>query len=197
VRSFEDVVEQIRASILTGTLPIGERLPSERELAEMFGVSRPTLREALRALEAVGLLDIRLGSQGGAFAGSGDGQASASAISGVLASHAAGRADQLIGLRASHHADNAYWATPEGVAQLEDGGEFLVALAAATGNQLRVLLTKAIELSITEAQLPVVGLDPATQAEVAARIRRHDRDGARDLVHQVLSRPAAEDASVA
>src|SRR5215831_13909809 len=48
VRSFDDVVEQVRRSVADGAIGAGERLPSERELAEQFGVSRATLREALR-----------------------------------------------------------------------------------------------------------------------------------------------------
>src|SRR5688572_27123761 len=68
VRSFDDVVTHVRDGILDGTVAPGERLPSERELCELFGVSRPTVREALRALEAVGLVEIRLGTRGGAFA---------------------------------------------------------------------------------------------------------------------------------
>jgi GntR family transcriptional repressor for pyruvate dehydrogenase complex len=68
VRSFDDVVVQIREAILSGSIRPGQRLPSERELCESFGVSRPTLREALRALEALGLVEVRPGSKGGAFA---------------------------------------------------------------------------------------------------------------------------------
>ena len=53
------VAEQIRKAILDGDLPTGERLPPERELSRQFGVSRTTVREALRQLEAQGLLAPR------------------------------------------------------------------------------------------------------------------------------------------
>jgi GntR family transcriptional repressor for pyruvate dehydrogenase complex len=52
----EDVAGRIRQAIVTGKLVAGERLAPERELAEQFGVSRLTVRDALRALEATGLI---------------------------------------------------------------------------------------------------------------------------------------------
>lgn len=61
------IVEQIRSLISGGRLVPGDRLPSERDLAEQFGVSRVTVRDALRALEATGLVEIKVGSGGGAF----------------------------------------------------------------------------------------------------------------------------------
>lgn len=66
-RVFQDVVGQIQEAILNGEIPIGDRLPPERELCEMFAASRGTLREALRILEQKGLIEIRLGSSGGAY----------------------------------------------------------------------------------------------------------------------------------
>lgn len=65
-RIFEDLVEQIEHAILTGRLRAGDKLPSQRELVDMFQTSRGTLREALRVLEQKGLIDIRLGVSGGA-----------------------------------------------------------------------------------------------------------------------------------
>src|SRR3954471_9329941 len=67
VRSFDHIVGQIRDAISSGGILPGERLPSERDLGVAFGVSRTTLREALRALEAQGVIEIRTGSRGGAF----------------------------------------------------------------------------------------------------------------------------------
>jgi DNA-binding FadR family transcriptional regulator len=64
---FQNVVEQIQEAILDGRLKAGESLPSERGLKEMFGVSRGTLREALRVLEQKGLIEIRLGVGGGSI----------------------------------------------------------------------------------------------------------------------------------
>jgi GntR family transcriptional regulator, transcriptional repressor for pyruvate dehydrogenase complex len=61
------IVEQIRLLIRDGQLKAGDRLPSERELGERFGVSRVTVREALKVLEANGLVTIKVGARGGAF----------------------------------------------------------------------------------------------------------------------------------
>lgn len=61
-RLYRQVADQIRTLIGTGELVVGERLPAERELAERFGISRPTVREALIVLELEGLVQIRMGS---------------------------------------------------------------------------------------------------------------------------------------
>jgi DNA-binding FadR family transcriptional regulator len=61
-RLYRQVADQIRKQIEHGKLAVGERLPGERELAEELGVSRPTIREALIALEVEGLIHIRMGS---------------------------------------------------------------------------------------------------------------------------------------
>ncbi len=66
-RASDDIAAQIRAELAAGKLALGSRLPSERALAEQFGVSRNTLREALRSLEHAGLLTLMKGAQGGAF----------------------------------------------------------------------------------------------------------------------------------
>jgi GntR family transcriptional regulator, transcriptional repressor for pyruvate dehydrogenase complex len=66
-RVSQVIVDQIKVLIRDGKLTPGDRLPSERELCQRFGVSRVTVREALRVLEASGLLAIRVGAHGGAF----------------------------------------------------------------------------------------------------------------------------------
>jgi len=66
-RAFEEIADQIRKELSARRLRAGDRLPPERVLAEQFGVSRNTLREALRSLENAGLLRLQKGATGGAF----------------------------------------------------------------------------------------------------------------------------------
>ncbi len=66
-RVSEEVTEQMKRSILVGYFKSGDKLPSERELAEQFKVSRVAVREALRVLENTGFLTTRQGVTGGAF----------------------------------------------------------------------------------------------------------------------------------
>jgi GntR family transcriptional regulator, transcriptional repressor for pyruvate dehydrogenase complex len=67
LRAHEYVAEQIRRHISLRLVKPGESLPSERELAGMFGVGRPTIQHALRLLEAAGLVEARRGRTGGTF----------------------------------------------------------------------------------------------------------------------------------
>ena len=66
-RASADVITQIREAIMSGRYVLGDRLPTEREMARQFGVSRVTIRDALRSLEAGGLIEIRVGGQGGPY----------------------------------------------------------------------------------------------------------------------------------
>lgn len=61
-RLYRQIADQLRELIDAGEFPAGSRLPTERELAQQLGVSRPTVREALIALEVEGRLKIRVGS---------------------------------------------------------------------------------------------------------------------------------------
>jgi DNA-binding FadR family transcriptional regulator len=61
-RLYRQIAAQIRRLIAKGEVAPGERLPAERDLARRLGVSRPSLREALIALEVEGLLEVRVGS---------------------------------------------------------------------------------------------------------------------------------------
>jgi DNA-binding FadR family transcriptional regulator len=61
-RLYRQIADQVRALVEQGEFPAGSRLPAERELAQLLGVSRPSVREALIALEVEGLVEVRMGS---------------------------------------------------------------------------------------------------------------------------------------
>ena len=61
-RLYRQIAEQLRSLIAGGEYPVGTRLPAERELAKELGVSRPSVREALIALEVEGWVEVRTGS---------------------------------------------------------------------------------------------------------------------------------------
>lgn len=61
-RLYERIAQALAAGIARGEYPVGQRLPSERELAQTFNVSRATVREAMIALELDGVVEVRTGS---------------------------------------------------------------------------------------------------------------------------------------
>jgi DNA-binding FadR family transcriptional regulator len=61
-RLYRQIADHLRALIDSGEFPPGSRLPAERELAKMLGVSRASVREAMIALEVIGLVDVRVGN---------------------------------------------------------------------------------------------------------------------------------------
>ena len=97
-RASSAIAEQIRSAILTGRLREGERLAPERELAEQFGVSRVTVRDALRALEAMGLIKVRVGARGGAFVTAPTGSVVAQTMSDMMMMSAVG-AEEIVEAR--------------------------------------------------------------------------------------------------
>lgn len=61
-RMYKHLARQILAEVIAGKYPVGARLPAERELATIYDVSRPTVREAVIALEVQGIVEVRIGS---------------------------------------------------------------------------------------------------------------------------------------
>ena len=92
-RLSDAVVAQIEALILQGVLRPGERLPGERDLADRMGVSRPSLREALAAMQADGLLVTRPGA--GVFVADVLGSAFSPALVRLIARHPQAADDYL------------------------------------------------------------------------------------------------------
>jgi GntR family transcriptional repressor for pyruvate dehydrogenase complex len=197
VRSFDHIVGQIRDAIASGGIAPGERLPSERDLGVAFGVSRTTLREALRALEAQGVLEIRTGSRGGAFVAEPSSELVAGALGNLLRFRSA-TARELAEFRAPFEAENAAWAArranPAALTELEhivgdvavlagDGSiewaevaalevRFHDAVARATGNSVRAAIMSAILEALERAfkAVPVPDGSPL-RAELARELR--------------------------
>ncbi len=206
VRSFDDIVGQLREAIYSGRLQPGERLPGERRLCEEFGVGRPTLREALRSLEAVGLIEVRPGKSGGSYAAA----PAASTLGDAFAAQVNLRGASLEDLaeyRVDFETENAAWA-----ARRADAGDIAalqglvaearaatdvveidvrwhVALAQATHNRLRI----GIALGIREAVLrrhraaaqrvdEKVATIPADLAAITQAVAAGDGDAARRLM---------------
>lgn len=61
-RLYQDLARKLIAELAAGKFAVGSRLPAERELAQQYDVSRPTVREAIIALEVQGLVEVRIGS---------------------------------------------------------------------------------------------------------------------------------------
>jgi len=106
-RLADNIVEQLETMILEGTLQPGERLPAERALAEQFGVSRPSLREAVQKLAARGLLVSRQG--GGNYVSDNLGSSFSDPLLGLLEGRPEAQRD-LLEFRHTLEADCAYYA---------------------------------------------------------------------------------------
>jgi DNA-binding FadR family transcriptional regulator len=193
-RAYQAVVRQIEEAVLRGDLRPGDRLPSERELCAQMGVSRPTVREAMRALESAEMVELRPNDpNGGAVVRLPDGAGfSRSLLS--LARFSQVSLSDLIGFRllvettACHLAARAddpalvdsIVAAHEAVERVVDGTDaefvaadidFHVAIARASGNKLLELCTIAVKSAMAE----LIG-EAITKTKGAARrdfVRRH------------------------
>lgn len=92
-RTADEVVQQIEDLVLEGVLSAGDRLPAERELARQFDVSRPILRDALKALEQRGLIVTRHG--GGTHVADVTGEVFVRPVMDLVVSHPRAAADYL------------------------------------------------------------------------------------------------------
>ena len=203
VRGFEDVAGQIEAAIAEGKLKTGERLPNEHELAALFGLSRATVREGIRSLEASGVVEVRRGASGGIFVTEPGAQQVAKALQALLRFRRVTARD-LAEFRSSFEAETAFWAAqrasePE-VAELvasaaeyfsrarsvDSSWEELVNLdlvfhervALASHNQVRVAIMLAIQGSLHDASLR---LAPNADMRLRAREGRELRAIARAI----------------
>ena len=196
-RSSDDVVTQIREAIIAEQLVAGQRLPNERELCRLFGVSRATLREGLRTLEALGAIEIRPGAAGGAFVCEPQGDQVGAALDALLRF----RGRRLTSWRSSASASRrrrplggAERADAEDCSHLEELAgrfielatiddvqwrtlaevdvEFHEAVARASKNQVRVAIMLQIERALLRAEETLAGVADAGPVVSAASSSR-------------------------
>lgn len=184
VRSSDDVVAQIRDAIITGDLKVGERLPAERDLREQFGVSRATLREALRVLETLGVVDIRPGTTGGSFVAAPDGDQVGSALEALLRFRGA-TAGELAEFRVGFESETARWA-----ARRADEAD---------NARLQEISQRFVDLS-GQAQIPwstLVELDIAFHEAIARASKNQVRTAITLGIHRALHRASTSISSYA
>jgi GntR family transcriptional regulator, transcriptional repressor for pyruvate dehydrogenase complex len=202
-RLSDKVADMMLETILSRRLKVGDRLPSERELGEQFGVSRTVVREAVRALVAKGVIEVRSGS--GLRVAAVDAAAVSESMSlflrggdldfekvhevrRLLEVHLAGLAaeraseDDLRQLAAVH--DRMRRESGDVEAAARDDLEFHRTIARATQNELYLLLLDSIGSALIDIRRENLGSGsaPATLDQhelVLERIAAHDADGAR------------------
>jgi DNA-binding FadR family transcriptional regulator len=177
LRTLDDVFLQIRDAILAGEIAEGSRLPNERDLAERFQVGRPTVREALRSLEALGIVEIRPGRSGGAYATRPSEATLASAVS-TLVSLQGATAQELAEFRLSFEADTAWWAARR--ADVDD----VVAL------ELLVAETRRLLKQITDEWTPLTEVDAHWHEALARATKNRLRIGISLGLHEARLRQA-------
>jgi GntR family transcriptional repressor for pyruvate dehydrogenase complex len=209
-RIHEIVLWRIEEQIASGRLKVGDHLPSERDLAASFGVSRPAVREAIRVLEAMGTVVQGTGSgpESGTLVAAVPGDAlthlvtlhvmlaSFETADVVRARIALERESARLAAKHATFADHA--AMEEDLAAMDDlsitpeefndrDTGFHLAIARATGNVLLTELTTALRVAMRPTQLRALRTDedfPTTAARLAADhrgIHRAIRDGDGDL----------------
>lgn len=207
-RAADQVTDDLRAQILSGTLTKGTRLPSEKELAAHYNVSAPTIRESLNALSATRLIEVRHGT--GSFVIAETAALLASAMAAVVqleridiisildvsealyvkavALGAAGQANESH-LRVLDAADTALAAAENGPEFAVALTAFLEALVAASGNALLIGISKfLIDTQVSLAQ-DAVRRSPDLRLRIAG--------GLIDERHAIVRAIAAQDSDSA
>jgi GntR family transcriptional repressor for pyruvate dehydrogenase complex len=211
----EEVISQLREMIHRGELRPGDRLPPERDLAKLLGVSRPTLRAGIRSLAAVGVLYSRQGA--GTFVVKADGPPSldSSPLRLMASLHGFTSAEMfearmslemaVAGLAAERATGDQMASMSEEVAgmfaSLDDPEQFLIhdmrfhqTVAAASGNRILTSLMNMVATILFDTRIKTVkrATDLKESAEmhrqVYRAIREHNTEGARAAMREHLER---------
>lgn len=148
----DEIIESLRQDIVTHRLKAGERLPNERELAQHFGVSQPTIREAVRALDVMGLIHVRHGS--GAYVRGDSAYLAATALQTLLQIERVSIIEaldvrELLGRETARTAASA--ATEEGIEALEQRLEELREIDAQSSVEALIERLAGFQLAISAA----------------------------------------------
>jgi GntR family transcriptional repressor for pyruvate dehydrogenase complex len=207
-RASGEIVSQIERAIFSGELSPGDRLQAERELAEQFGVSRITVRDALRVLEARGLIRVKVGASGGAFIAETNVDRVAESISTMIrlnrmtlselaeartavetstAELAARRADETAVARIDDAVARGRRVVRQHAPHTEASMDFHVAVAEAADNELLSATVRAYRdlLVQTVRDMRDVRSARTTQRaheEILDAVRAHDPEAARELM---------------
>jgi GntR family transcriptional repressor for pyruvate dehydrogenase complex len=216
-RVSSEIVDRIKVAIRSGALSPGDHLPPERDLTKQLGVSRVSVRDALRMLEANGLIEVRVGAKGGAFVTApaprlvGEGLADMLLLADVdpaqvtearrifelgileLACERA-TADDIVALYAI--CDRADAALAAGVYEPAVSAEFHVQLARCTHNTALSLLAESLPLASTLRRArdadPAAGREGALEhRSIVDALAEHDAAAARTIMDAHIARTAA------
>lgn len=221
-RLYEQIVQQIEESILSGSLRPGDQLPAERELAHRFGVSRTAVREAVKCLCEKGLLEAFSGR--GTFVTNGTSQAIRQSLDlmtrigqpeglAYLAELRQILEPEIAALAASRIDDQLLMTMREAVATMENSLhdpdayieadlDFHLAMAEAAGNPLVLSLLDSIVGLLREQRLRIFSVDGGPEhgqfhhKRILEAIERRSPEAARDLMRAHL-RQVHEDSTTA
>jgi GntR family transcriptional repressor for pyruvate dehydrogenase complex len=212
-RTFEEAVEQVADRVRLGELRTGDRLPSERDLAKLMQISRPTVREAVKVLADAGVVEVKPGPGGGIFVASDVAPASLLArgsgerVDGIAVVLQARRAiePQVAVLAAVNGSEDDFEAMARTIerqrALLDDGGvlvhedaflglerQFHLTLARASANPrlARIMRSLIRDLEIARDMAMHVPLVADWTLEIHARTLLAVRAGDRHLIEDVM-----------
>ena len=219
---FEQIAEQIESRILSGELQSGDRLPTERELAEQFHASRTAVREAMKSLAQKGLVDMRPGR--GTIVIDGTTQAVRHSLDLMMKFGQAGDSTNLVEVRgifepeiaalaAARATDAEIAAMREAVAIMDANltnadlyiradNDFHQALAKATQNSLILTLVNSIVFLLSEQRKQIFTVDGGPERgqvhhkHILETIIHRDPEAAREAMRAHLQQ-VRQDASVA
>lgn len=218
-RVSDAIVDQVKTAIREGKLTPGDRLPPERELTKMFGVSRVAVRDALRLLEAAGLIEVKVGAAGGAVVTTPGSTEIAESISNMLLIRsttpqevtearlvletgvirlACERADETDVAELDEICDRAgRLLASEAEYDVALSAEFHSRVAAATHNQVITALIASLHQPLEDSLRQARDVDPAMgrigteeHRELVRAIEARDADKAKDIMRRHLLRTA-------